>query len=331
MKTTSFLVAVWFSTWTGVSLLAEDAPAAPAPKVVTSANTAVPMSELKSRLKPKTLSELKLEADAWQTALQTKAVSVSEQEILAAKIEKAEDRTEALNALRKLQDEETQIIDRLKVVLVAYKAKGGKVEEYDQYIAEVSGITLEVTDAHATWTTVVNWAKSSEGGIRWAKNIGLFIVTLIVFKILAAILGKITLRMVSAFKGSSEILRDFSGNVVRRITMFVGFVIALSMLEVNIGPFLAAMGAAGFIIGFALQGTLGHFASGVMILLYRPYDLGDRVTAAGQTGKVTSMTLVSTLLVSDEGKLVIIPNSSIWGGVITNHGRPTPAAATGKS
>jgi len=100
--------------------------------------------------------------------------------------------------------------------------------------------------------------------------------------------------------------------------MFVGFVLALSFLEVDIGPFLAAMGAAGFIIGFALQGTLSNFASGVMILLYQPFDLGDVVTVAGVTGSVESMTLVSTTVKTFDNQVLIVPNSKIWGEVITN-------------
>ena len=64
----------------------------------------------------------------------------------------------------------------------------------------------------------------------------------------------------------------------------------------SIGPFLAAIGATGFILGFALQGTLSNFAAGLMILLYRPYDIGDSVNVAGTSGTVSAMSLVSTTL-----------------------------------
>ncbi len=78
------------------------------------------------------------------------------------------------------------------------------------------------------------------------------------------------------------------------------------------------MGAVGFIVGFALQGTLSNFAAGIMILLYRPYDLGDKVTVAGTTGVVKAMTLVSTVVHNADGHVITIPNSSIWGGTISN-------------
>ncbi len=113
-------------------------------------------------------------------------------------------------------------------------------------------------------------------------------------------------------------MRSFVVNVAQKLVFFIGIVIALSMLEVNIGPFLAAIGAAGFIIGFALQGTLSNFAAGVMILLYRPYDIGDYVDIAGTAGTVDAMSLVSTTLITPDNRIVVVPNGQIWGNVITN-------------
>ena len=86
----------------------------------------------------------------------------------------------------------------------------------------------------------------------------------------------------------------------------------------NIGPFLAAIGVAGFVIGFALQDTLSNFAAGLMILLYRPYDMGDFISAGGVKGTVRSMSLVATTLATPDNQNVVVPNGSIWGGVITN-------------
>ena len=117
---------------------------------------------------------------------------------------------------------------------------------------------------------------------------------------------------------ASDLLRDFVINVVRRVTFFIGLIVALSMTDVDITPFVAALSAAGFITGIALQGTLSNFASRLMILIYRPYDIGEVVTAAKITGKVDAMTLVSTTLRLPDNQTVIIPNNSTWGNVITN-------------
>ena len=87
-------------------------------------------------------------------------------------------------------------------------------------------------------------------------------------------------------KHSSELLRAFFVNTTRKVTVLIGLVVALSQLGINIGPLLAAIGAAGFVLGFALQGTLSNFAAGLMLLMYRPYNVGDVVTVGSTTGKV---------------------------------------------
>lgn len=305
---------------------AEEPAPAPAPAPVTTAAVDIDLGELDLHLRPMTVAELEVEAEGWFALVREKARAVSAAEIAAKKAE-GEEKTKLLDGAQALRDEQTKLVDRLNAVLESLRKKGGDPKQYEPYLDGISGLKIDVQDTSAALTTIKNWAKSPEGGIRWAKNIALFILTLIVFKFLAGILGGLTNRAVGTCRGTSRLLRDFLVNVVRKVTVIVGFVLALSMLEVNIGPLLAVMGVAGFVIAFALQGTLSNFAAGVMILLYRPYDLQEKVTAAGQTGAVTSMTLVSTVLASDEGKVVTIPNSLIWGAVITNHSR-APQAAT---
>ena len=92
----------------------------------------------------------------------------------------------------------------------------------------------------------------------------------------------------------------------------------MSALEVNVGPVIAIIGAAGFVIAFALQNSLSNFASGILMLLYRPFDLGDMINVAGMLGKVESMNLLSTQLRTPDNQLVIVPNNSVWGDVIVN-------------
>jgi len=103
-----------------------------------------------------------------------------------------------------------------------------------------------------------------------------------------------------------------------RIVVVVGVLVALSQLGVEIGALLAGLGIAGFVLGFALQDTLSNFAAGAMILVYRPFDVGDLVEAAGVTGTVSRMTLVSTTVLTLDNQTLIVPNSKIWGDVIKN-------------
>jgi small conductance mechanosensitive channel len=98
----------------------------------------------------------------------------------------------------------------------------------------------------------------------------------------------------------------------------IGFLLALSQIGVDVTALLAGLGIAGFIIGFALQETLGNFAAGAMILIYQPFDVGDVIEAAGVTGTVDQMNLVSTTILTFDNQMLIVPNSRIWGNVIRN-------------
>ncbi len=223
-----------------------------------------------------------------------------------------------LSNITKLQEERSALINRFSTVVDALEAKGGDVEEYRKYINVTNGITVDIKDVSAAKTVVVGWLTSSEGGLLWAENFGFFIVTLLGFYILSRVLSKITRKAVSVSEKTSDLLREFFVSAVRKTTMIIGIVVALSMLGVNIGPLIAGIGAAGFIIGFALQGTLSNFAAGLMILMYRPYDVGHIIKAGGKKGIVDSMNLVSTTIKTFDNQIVIIPNGTIWGDVITN-------------
>jgi small conductance mechanosensitive channel len=204
------------------------------------------------------------------------------------------------------------------VVIEELKSKGGKIEDYESYITAISGVEVDVSDASATWTVITGWITSTEGGIRWAKNILFFLVIIVISWILSKAVSKAVKKAVANIKSASELLKDFIVNISRKAILLIGFIVALSMLEVNIGPLLAAIGAVGFIMGFALQGTLSNFAAGIMILIYRPYDVGDLVDVGGTFGKVDAMTIVSTTLRKPDNQKVVVPNNMIWGDIITN-------------
>lgn len=230
----------------------------------------------------------------------------------------ADIKTALIKHVTVLMAERTALIDRFDIVLAELSAKGGNTEEYDSYIKAVSGIKVDVTDASATWTTITGWLMSPEGGFRWAVNIIQFVVIVIVFYLLSIVAGKAAQNVASRSKTFSSLLSEFMVLSARRLVLFVGFFVGLSALEINIGPVLAIIGAAGFVIAFALQNSLSNFASGILMLVYRPFDTGDVINVAGTVGKVETMNLLSTQLRSPDNQLVIVPNNSVWGGIITN-------------
>ena len=231
---------------------------------------------------------------------------------------KADLKTALIKHVTSLMAERTALIDRFNVVLAELTAKGGETQEYDTYIKAVSGIKVDVTDASATWTTITGWLMSPEGGFRWAVNIVQFVVIVLVFYLLSIVAGKGAQKALSKSKTFSSLLREFLVMSARRLVLFIGFFVGLSALEVNIGPVLAIIGAAGFVIAFALQNSLSNFASGILMLIYRPFDIGNTINVAGVLGKVESMNLLSTQLRTPDNQQVIVPNNSVWGDVITN-------------
>lgn len=113
-------------------------------------------------------------------------------------------------------------------------------------------------------------------------------------------------------------LGRFLGNLVRWLVLAAVVIMCLSSFGVQVTSLVALLGTIGVAIGLALQGSLSHIASGVMLLIFRPFKVGDAVTAAGQTGIVEELGLFSTLLNTPDNRRIIVPNGAIVGGVIVN-------------
>lgn len=145
------------------------------------------------------------------------------------------------------------------------------------------------------------------------------LLILFAFWRLSKFAGRIIARMLKKSPRASNLLEHFAQRTTGGLVMLVGILMALSALGAQIGPMLAALGAGGFIIGFALQETLGSFASGLMIMIYRPFDVDDYVEVAGVQGTVKEMSLVSTTLLTIDNKVLVIPNKKAWGDIITNY------------
>ena len=197
--------------------------------------------------------------------------------------------------------------------------------KYSQLLIQATGeITGEIFDTRVALGLFQKWMDGIktwgiENGPRIIFKFFLFLLILVVFKILARFTGKVVrMSMAGSRLQFSQLLQNMFVSVASNIVLFLGLLVALSQLGFEIGPLLAGLGVAGFIIGFALQDTLGNFASGMMILLYRPYDVGDLIEAGGAFGKVSHMSLVNTTILTVDNQTLVVPNSKIWGDVIKN-------------
>jgi len=197
--------------------------------------------------------------------------------------------------------------------------------KYQQALIQATGqISTDILDPRVAFGLVREWfaalkTQLVENGPTWAFKLLVISGILLVFYLLGSAMQRLVRRGLTASKlHLSQMLTETivvtSGNLVR----LLGVLIALSQVGFALGPVLAGLGIAGFIAGFALQETLANFASGVMILIYRPFDIGDGVEAGGAAGVVSAMTLVSTRILTDDNQVLVVPNGKIWGDVIKN-------------
>ncbi|MCP5543330.1 MAG: mechanosensitive ion channel [Akkermansiaceae bacterium] len=300
----SKLVACLLVLFTSSVLHAQDAPPA-----VTAGDPSIPIETLEQRLTPLTVAELESEAMAWRDLLKAKAGEVAEAQI-AGETPQAE--------LDRMKNDEKALMDRLGSVLDSWEAKGGEPDELRAYLTALRGADLRVTNPSGLAASFRRWVEAEDGMMRWLVKLGIFAVIIIVFSILASVFGNIASKAMDRHKGSSQLLDRFVCKVVRRGIFLIGVIIALATLGVKVGGLLALIGGGAFIIGFALQDTLGNFASGVMLMIYQPFDVGDAVEIGGVSGTVDSVSLVSTTIRSWDNKLILVPNKKVWGETITN-------------
>lgn len=149
-------------------------------------------------------------------------------------------------------------------------------------------------------------------------------------QIIAAIfifyIGRIIARGISRFLERALLSRavdkavvSFIASIVYAIVLIATALMALSQIGVQTTSFIAILGAAGLAVGLALQGSLANFASGILIILFRPFKSGDFIDAGGITGTVDKIEIFQTIMKTPDNKLVIVPNAQITGGAITNY------------
>jgi len=126
-------------------------------------------------------------------------------------------------------------------------------------------------------------------------------------------------KKVMTARGVDHSLIGFLSSLIYFAIMAFTVIAVIGQFGVQTASFVAILGAAGFAVGMAMQGTLGNFSSGVMLLLFRPFKAGDVVEAGGVLGKVVEIAVFSTTIATPDNKKIIVPNGAIFGGTITNY------------
>ena len=167
----------------------------------------------------------------------------------------------------------------------------------------------------------IDIAKYKDMAIMYASDYGLKIIAAIIIFVLGKWIANRLTTFIKSMMTKAKVdktLVEFSESIIYFSLLLMVIIAALNQLGVNTTSFVAVFGAATLAIGLALQGSFSNIGAAVLIILFRPFKVGDVIEAAGVTGEVTDINLFSTIITPVDKRMVIVPNSSIIGGNITN-------------
>ncbi|NRA83053.1 MAG: mechanosensitive ion channel [Gammaproteobacteria bacterium] len=172
--------------------------------------------------------------------------------------------------------------------------------------------------------TIKNWyASNSDMLINYVIALVIAVLIYWVGSKIAKMISKVVGRLMEKRK-LDPVIVSFISSLSYGLLMAFVIIAALSQLGVQTASFIAIIGAAGLAVGLALQGSLSNFASGILIIAFRPFKAGDFIEAGGAAGVVESIKLFSTVIRSGDNKEIILPNSGVVGGAIINYSaKPT--------
>lgn len=181
-------------------------------------------------------------------------------------------------------------------------------------------LNVAINEIANTSTTSTNYTDPQfwiDNAITWGTKLLIAIVILVVGMMITKRISKIMAKLLRK-KDFDESLRTFLTSMVAISLKIMVVITALGQLGLQMTSFIALLGAAGLAIGMAFSGTLGNFAGGIMILIFRPYKVGDYISAQGEEGIVKEIQIFNTILVTLDNKTIIVPNGAMANGNMTN-------------
>lgn len=184
-------------------------------------------------------------------------------------------------------------------------------------ISDSLGTNLENTNTSSSSISNLNWDDLIDKGVNFGINLIIGIGILVIGMMIAKRLTKLVNRILKK-RDYDKSLQSFLTSMVSISLRILVVMTALGQMGVEMTSFIALVGAAGLAVGMAFSGTLGNFAGGVMILIFRPYKVGDLIQAQGELGIVNEVQIFNTILLTLDNKTIIIPNGPLANGNITN-------------
>ncbi len=168
----------------------------------------------------------------------------------------------------------------------------------------------------------VDWAGLYEQFQTLGVSFGIKVIAALAIFFIGRVVARVVTNGIRKLMVSQEIdkiLQTFVSNLVYWALMTFVIIAAINQVGVQTTSLIAIIGAAGLAVGLALQGSLANFAAGVLIVLFRPYKVGDFVEAAGIAGSVVQVQILTTILKTGDNKQIVVPNGQIMGSIITNY------------
>lgn len=166
------------------------------------------------------------------------------------------------------------------------------------------------------WPRIQEWLTAS--GVDLGPKVLAAIAILIIGRVVARFLEKLV-RKVMANRQVEQTLISFTAHLTYALLMTFVILAAISKLGIQTTSFIAVLGAAGLAIGLALQGSLANFAAGVLLIIFRPFKVGDYIEGGGTAGTVEEIQIFTTLLKSPDNRKIIVPNAKMTADNITNY------------
>ncbi|MCP5131266.1 MAG: mechanosensitive ion channel [Pseudomonadales bacterium] len=265
---------------------------------------------------------LRLEAETLAGLL---SMSRKDIDSLKSTLEIEPDNADLKKVIARRESEHSASVERLQDIAGMMESMQMEVGLFHALLLSHTGeLTAEIVKGGGLPALIDDWLSSISDWVKQSASVWLF--DLVFFLLILLLFQQISKLVAKLLRSSLErpslnisvLVKNMLVSMAAGGIILVGLLIALSQIGISLGPMLAGLGLAGFAIGFALQDTLGNFASGFMILLYRPYDVGDLIEVAGGMGTVRKMNVVSTTITTIDNQTLVIPNSKIWGDVIKN-------------
>ena len=174
----------------------------------------------------------------------------------------------------------------------------------------------DIADLSTTWDNILEMLRTT--GIEFGINVITAIAIFYVGRIVVSLLMR-GLRKVMQAQEIDKTLESFVCNLASMVLLTFVIIASVSALGIQTTSFIAVIGAAGLAVGLALQGSLSNFASGVLIVMFRPYKVGDWVEAAGVAGTIVEVQILTTVFKTGDNKSIIVPNGQVMNSVITNY------------